>query len=341
MSLLMEQAEELTGVGAWEKDLEKRKFLLSRGAMAIHGLERRQISEKEMDRTSPPEDLELIREAFRQAAEGDGYYQVEHRIRRLDTGELRYIQSQGVVIYDESGKAIKLYGAEQDVTERKRIESENLRLVEEKEALLKEVHHRIKNHMNTIFSILSLQAAKFDDEEVSAVFEETKSRIRLMQSIYQKLYTGDKVSSISIKHYLEELLREIRMTYHVTGAIELDSSIEDCHVSARQSLPIGIIVNELVTNAFKYAFKGRANGSIEVVVRRSGPTKLEILVIDDGEGLPGHIRQSGDYGFGLTIVDGYVRQFEGELSFPEPPKDTTGTTVCVLLELEPLSPDQQ
>ncbi len=329
--ILMDQAEKLTGVGAWEKDLLRGVFILSRGCQDIHGLYRREVPIEEMDRTTHPDDFSTIEEAKERAVHGDGYYQVEHRIIRADDGEVRSIQAQGITIYDEAGRPLKLYGAIQDVTEQKKMEQENLELIEEKENLLREVHHRIKNHMNTIFSILSLQASKFEDEEVTSVFEETKARIRLMQSIYQKLYTGTEVDSISIKHYLEELLHEIKLTYRTSDSIRVECEVEDTRVSARQSLPIGIIVNELVTNAFKYAFSETGEGTIEVAVHRIPPNHLVIRVADDGAGLPKQVTEEHRLGFGLTIVEGYARQFEGSLDFAV---EGDRTVVKAVLDLE-------
>jgi PAS domain S-box-containing protein len=329
--ILMDQAEKLTGVGAWEKDLQRGVFILSRGCQEVHGMYRREVPIEELDRTIHPDDVATVKEAAERAVHGNGYYHVEHRVIRADDGEVRSIQAQGKTIYDEAGTPVKMYGAIQDITEQKMIERKNQQLVREKENLLKEVHHRIKNHMNTIFSILSLQASKFDDEEVSSVFEETKARIRLMQSIYQKLYTGTEVDSISIKHYLEELIREIKLTYRSSKNIRVESEIEDIRVSARQSLPIGIIVNELVTNSFKYAFYGTDEGSIEIKANRIPPNHLEIRVADDGAGLPEEITEERRLGFGLTIVEGYARQFEGSLEFAV---EGDRTVVKAVLELE-------
>jgi two-component sensor histidine kinase len=188
--------------------------------------------------------------------------------------------------------------------------------------------------MSTIFSILSLQASKFRDKEVIDAFEEAKTRIRLMQSIYQKLYTGSDAHSIKISDYLRELLSDIEKTYSLSGTVRINAEIEDCIVSAKQSLPIGIVVNELVSNSLKYAFSPFNEGSIEVVVRKSDLSYLEVIVSDDGSGLPREVVEEGEYGFGLTLVEGYAIQYEGELSIENSPAG--GSRIRVSMELEGL-----
>jgi PAS domain S-box-containing protein len=219
-----------------------------------------------------------------------------------------------------------------DVTRIKRAEREVKSLLQEKEQLLKEVHHRIKNHMGTISSILSLNEDYYDDERISGVLGDIHNKIRVMQNIYQSLYIGEDVSSVCLSSFINPLIRDLEYAYVVGSGITFQRDIEDLELSAKQSLPLGIIVNELVTNALKYSFPGRTRGTIRVSIRRDEESTdvLRIAVTDDGVGIPEEIIREEDYGFGLTLVKGYAQQFDGGVSL----HNEEGAAVEVFLLLE-------
>ena len=200
-----------------------------------------------------------------------------------------------------------------DISKLKQAEREVELLLEEKEQLLREVHHRIKNHMNTISSILSLHANYHEDPHTAQVFEEIHNKIKIMQNIYQNLYTGEDVNAVYLSSFLESIVEDLQEAYIYEKRIMVEDRIEDLQVSAKLSLPVGIIVNELITNSLKYAFDGRENGSISLTVCREDEQYLRIEVTDDGNGLPNKVLSGGEYGFGLTLVEGYARQYRGTM----------------------------
>ena len=200
-----------------------------------------------------------------------------------------------------------------DISKLKEAENEVKLLLEEKEQLLREVHHRIKNHMNTISSILSLHADYHEDSRIAQVFEEIHNKIKIMQNIYQNLYTGEDVNSVYLSSFLENIVADLQEAYIYEKHILVEDRIEDLQVSAKLSLPVGIIVNELITNSLKYAFEGRDSGTITLTVCREDDAYLRIEVADDGNGLPEELLSGGEYGFGLTLVEGYARQYKGTM----------------------------
>jgi|GEM_PF-944044 len=219
-----------------------------------------------------------------------------------------------------------------DISQLKKKEKEVEILLEEKEHLLHEVHHRIKNHMSTISSIISLRASHIDKPQIRDVLEEVQDKVSLMQNIYQSLYTGEDVGTIRISSYLGPVLHDIQYAYIDSQSITITTDIEEIEVTSKQSLPIGIIITELLTNSIKYAFQGSDGGEIHVTMHKDKENTgfLCIEVSDNGKGMPPEILKNGEYGFGLTLVEGYTKQFDGTMSI----STTGGTKVRVVLELE-------
>ncbi len=217
-----------------------------------------------------------------------------------------------------------------NITRLKGKEAEVKQLLHEKEQLLHEVHHRIKNHMGTILSILSLHSSSSEDPAIFNALEEVQNKIRIMQNIYQTLYTGEYVDSVHVSAFLDALIEDIESTYLYRESVQLETQIEDVNVTAKQSLPIGIIVNELVTNSIKYAFAEHESGRIRVALEQLDDRLLRITVEDNGSGMPDEIVQDGNYGFGLTLVQSYAYQFGGEMEVD----NREGNRVTVTLRLE-------
>jgi two-component sensor histidine kinase len=151
-----------------------------------------------------------------------------------------------------------------------------------------------------------------------------------MQNIYQTLYMGETVEAMNVSDFLDKLIDDIESTYIVDEDIRIDTDIEDLTVSAKQSLPIGILINELVTNSIKYAFSGGGQGRIAIAVHSDENGGIRIEVSDDGAGIPDEILTKESYGFGLTLVKGYVDQFKGEMRVD----NTNGTAVTVVLHTD-------
>ncbi len=216
-----------------------------------------------------------------------------------------------------------------DITHQKRVQEEKQQLVEQKELLLREVHHRIKNDMNVLRSLLSLQSRHTKNSEVSDTLKEATNRIYIMSSIYNTLYRGEDVNSLSVKPFVNDIVEAIRQVYTLSTSVTIEQNIEDITISAKESFTIGIIVNELITNAFKYAFEGYDRGELRVTIENDQGSHLRIEVADNGVGIPAELLDNREFGFGLTLVDALVSQQGGTVHV----KNDNGGIVQVIIPL--------
>lgn len=195
-----------------------------------------------------------------------------------------------------------------DISSRKLDEERIRSLLSEKEILLQEVHHRLKNNMVTIMSLLSLQSDTVKDPAALAMLEDTKSRIRSMAVLYEKLYRSMDFRAISAREYLPALIKEIIDNFPNRESVSVATDIEDITLDARVLSAVGIIINELITNAMKYAFDGRERGMIYVSFLTDG-NKATLTVQDDGTGMPEDAR----HGFGMQLVEMLGEQLDGSI----------------------------
>jgi len=207
-----------------------------------------------------------------------------------------------------------------DVTERHRAEEQRDASLLEKEALLKEIHHRVKNNMQIVSSLLSMQSARARDPYDQELFIDSQNRIRAMASVHDQLYRSKDFTSIPAGEYLSDLVSGLESSWTrpdrwIRAAVEAD----DTALELDLAVPIGLIVNELVTNSFKYAFGAGSSGTILVRVSGWKDGGVRVSVRDDGAGLPsGFDARKGDGGMGYTIINALVMQIRGDIDLLEP-----------------------
>jgi PAS domain S-box-containing protein len=197
----------------------------------------------------------------------------------------------------------------QDISERKAAEEKLRRSLEEKEVLLREIHHRVKNNLQVISSLLSAQAREVDEGAIRERFAETQDRIRSMAAIHERLYQSDDLAQVNFDEYLEGLLDDLFRS-HRTHKIDRSLEAAPQPLPIDQAIPAGLIVNELVTNALEHAFPDGQGGTV-VVVYRADEGEATLVVEDDGQGAP-DLASEGT--LGLRLVRGLTRQLRGTLS---------------------------
>lgn len=201
----------------------------------------------------------------------------------------------------------------------------------EKELLLKEVHHRVKNNMQVIVSLLSLQAANLTDPVTSAMMRESQNRVRSMALVHEKLYQSNSLAKIDLRDYLQHLAATLFHSYSPYAShIELAFAIEEATtLDIDQAIPCGLIVNELVSNSLKHAFPNHRHGKICVGLKRVAPNKLNLYVENTGENFPPEIDFRRTQSLGLQLILSLVKQLAGTIEM-EPL--TPGTRFSILFE---------
>lgn len=205
-----------------------------------------------------------------------------------------------------------LLGTGIDVTEFK-LAAENVqKLLYEKEMILKEVYHRVKNNMNTIYSLLSIQANTLEESENRSILLDSASRVQSMMLLYDKLYRSDSNGTILLKEYLPSLINEIIQVYPQSSFIEMKTEIDSIVLNAKIVSTLGILINEFITNAIKYAFVGRKNGMILIRVFREEEF-ITLIFQDDGVGIQENISFDDSTGFGLNLIGILTKQLKGTI----------------------------
>lgn len=183
----------------------------------------------------------------------------------------------------------------------------------EKDVLIEEVHHRVKNNLQVITSLLGLQARTIKDPATRKKFEESRYRIQAMAILHQILYESSSLAEIDFADYIRRLVEHLVRSYGAASRIHTEVRLEALHCHRDVALPCGLIVNELLSNAFKYAFPGGKTGRIRVVLRRGSPGKVRLMVRDNGVGLPPGFDWENSPTLGLRLVRTLARQIDAEV----------------------------
>ncbi|ERN41979.1 PAS domain S-box [Rubidibacter lacunae KORDI 51-2] len=210
-----------------------------------------------------------------------------------------------------TGEAI---GVCRDISDRKLAECELKASLEEKELLLKEVHHRVKNNLQVISSIFSLQSQAIADPQALALLEDSQNRIGSMALIHEKLYQSARLANIDFSDYIRDLTEHLIASYNANPAwIETDTHIDDVRLTLDSAIPCGLLINELVSNALKHAFPDGRRGRIAIEFRTLEDGNLRLRVEDNGVGLPEGLDSNETNSLGLSLIASLAEQLRGRL----------------------------
>ena len=235
----------------------------------------------------------------------------EYRLLARD-GRAVWVRDEGVVLADEAGRPRLNQGYLLDITRQKQAEEQLLASLREKEVLLKEIHHRVKNNLQIISSLLSLQSNTIADGQTREILRESQNRVKSMALVHEKLYRSSDLARIDFAEYVRSLTAQLFRTYSTTsGTVALRLNIENIWLDVDTAVPCGLIINELVSNALKHAFPGGREGEIGVVVGDGGDGQIILRVSDTGVGFPAAIDFHNTPSLGLQLVNTLADQIGG------------------------------
>ena len=262
-----------------------------------------------------PDDREKVRQAIKKSSNATEELRVESRLKTAE-GKYIWIETTGKPVVDENGFRGFIYSG-RDITEQKKSAEYIKKSLEEKEALLREIHHRVNNNLQVISSLLSLQSDNVRDPRDHELFVESQNRVRSMAMIHEKLYQSDKFNSINFRDYLKTLINRLIYDYSQDlGHIDLELDIENVELNIETSVPCGLIINELVSNSLKHAFPQGRNGKIIVKFHKI-KDKYVLMVGDNGIGpLEKSVLESSKK-LGFNLVKSLIKQLDASLEILE------------------------
>ncbi|HET6528339.1 MAG TPA: PAS domain S-box protein, partial [Balneolaceae bacterium] len=243
---------------------------------------------------------------------GDGNFYSDV-IRYTKKGEAREVLLGTIPVYLD-GEAIAGFGIYIDITKQKENERKLKNSLEEKQVLLEEIHHRVKNNLAIISGLLQLQTFDSQDEKIRSVLNDSQLRIQSMATVHELLYQSENFAEISFKTYVDKLVNSMKNTLPFDHQkIEVEIETAEILMDINQAIPCAMLINELITNAFKHAFKGRKSGTIRVTLKEIGK-RLIIKVKDNGVGLPADFTIDKKKSIGMNLIQTLTQQLKGELN---------------------------
>jgi PAS domain S-box-containing protein len=314
------EAQEMAHIGNWEWGLATEEAYWSDEMYRIFRRDPNKLAPPyhEFLNYIHPDDRDYVDSALalKKAVKGKTH-SIGYRIV-LANGKERAVHMQSEVVFDEKNTPIRTKGIIQDITERKEAEEalKNLEIVRKKE-----IHHRIKNNLQVISSLLDLQADKFDNPKVIEAFRESQDRVISMALIHEELYKGGGNDTLDFSTYAKELAENLFQTYILNSKnIHLNTDLEEnAFFDMDTAVPLGIIVNELVSNSLKHAFPGRDEGEIQIKLHReengedNKSATFVLTVSDNGVGIPENLEIEDLGSLGLQLITTLVDQLDGEL----------------------------
>lgn len=293
----------------WDWDVPHKRVFFSPQWKALRGYAEEEVSDREEEWRSGihPDDASRVLAAVQTHFDGKTLaFDEEYRIHCKD-GSWKWIADRGLALRDANGRVLRMAGSETDITERKRADEALRTSLAEKEVLLKEVHHRVKNNLAAIMGLLALEGQALNDGPARTALAELSTRIRSMALVHEQLYRSEDLSRIKFKDYLEALIAHLRLSYECFGNIHVGVTAAGVVMGLDNAVPCGLLITELVTNAFKYAFPegrprpGACRCEIAVSAEWDGAAYL-LSVADNGVGLPAEMDWRNTKTLGLVLV---------------------------------------
>lgn len=260
-----------------------------------------------------PDDVKDVKSSIKIAKNNFNPIKAECRYKKA-SGDYIWFENMGTTIFDNKNNIKGFVCCSRNIDDRKNAERLIKSSLEEKEVLLKEIHHRVKNNMQIISSLLSLQSRYINDKDVTEIFKESQNRVRSMAMIHENLYRTSNLARINLYDYIQNLVSGLYSSYGVNPhLIPCTVDVEEISLDVDKSISCGLIINELISNSLKYAFP-QSEGKINLILRRFDEINLEMIVTDNGVGFPENLNFKKTESLGLQLVNTLVNQLEGDIT---------------------------
>lgn len=251
-------------------------------------------------------------------------WSAEYRFKKSD-GEYAYVVEDGYILRDDEENPLRMVGAVRDISDMKKQEETLIESLKEKETLLAEIHHRVKNNLAVVSGLMEMQAINTDNEELYQRLIESVLRIKSIAEIHERLYQSDSFAHIQFSEGIKSLTQDIVRTLQTGTKIDLQFNLDHTELNINQSVPCSLLVNEVITNILKHGFKGVDEGTITVNLEEA-ESSLVLEIVDDGNGLPEDFHTKTYTSMGLKLIDLLSEQLEAEIRH----ETTNGLTTFAL-----------
>lgn len=326
-------------IAIWEVDIQSGQLIWDDNCLMLYRLERKDFTADfaQWARYIHPEDYDRVIRSYQDAVAGTAEYHCRFRIVWLD-GEVRHIEAHGRVHRDDAGTPTRMIGTNWDVTEQELTRLSLQASLHDKDALIKEVHHRVKNNLQVISSMMRLEARALVPGAQVDVLGRMQDRLRSMSILHEMLYRTGTMGSVELDKYLQRITEEIlRGRSDALAKVQLHSHWNPVHVSMDQAVVCGLLINELLSNALKHAFPGSAPGDVHVSLEPEDEAASggawQLCVRDNGVGLPADFAVRRESSLGLQLADDLARQAGGTLQV----ESMAGGGASFSLSFHPLS----
>ena len=306
----LHRGQEVGQIGSWRLDVRRNVLTWSDENHRIFGVPKgTPLTYEAFLGIVHPDDREYVDAKWNAGLRGEPY-DIEHRI--VAGEQVKWVREKAYLEFDSEGALLGGFGITQDITDLKRAEQELRESLAEKELLLREIHHRVKNNLQVVSSLVSLQADALADPALREVFGEVRDRVRSMGLVHEKLYEFGGLSQLNFADYAASLTRSLWNAHGAAAArVKLQLEVEPVALSVATAVPCGLILNELVSNALKHGFPSRGGAVTVDLTREPGSGRLLLRVQDNGVGLPAGFDLRQTRSLGLRLVRMLAAQLQG------------------------------
>lgn len=262
-----------------------------------------------------PEDKENMAQVIKRYKEiNKDHFMPIVEFRLIDVnGDYKWVSNSRTLMKDAEGNPVAIVGTVRDISDLKTQEEQLRRSLTEKEILLQEIHHRVKNNLSIVISLLELQKDGMS-EEVQQMLSDSQSRIQSIAKVHEKLYKSSTLAEIPMDVYITELAEEISRAYESNKKdITMELDIEPFVMELNEAIPCGLVLNELINNGYKHGFKGLNKGTVRIVLNKKEEC-MQLIVENNGHKLPEDFDPMQSKSMGMTLIQVLIKRFNGELS---------------------------